>query len=142
MSYDITIVDKDGNPVHSKKPHGIKGGTYCPESTELWLNITFNYSKIFKRNEVFGENGILCLQGMSVKDAIPIVQKAWRSLKEDNEQCWKVKEDENGKIIFEGSIIPKPTSYWDATDGNAKIAIGNLGELLEMAPEEATIEIG
>ena len=141
MSYDIYILDKKGEPVRVAKPHGIGGGTYCPTSTELWLNITFNYSKIFKREEVFGEKGILCLQGLTVKEALPIVTKAWRALKEDENLIWEVKEKEDGTISFTWSIPPEVKSYWDATDGNAKIALGNLGELLEMAPEDATIDI-
>jgi hypothetical protein len=141
MSYDIYILDKKGEPVHVAKPHGIGGGTYCPTSTELWLNITFNYGKIFRREEVFGEKGILCLQGLTVKEALPIVTKAWRALKYDGGEEWTERHNENGTVTLIGTARPTPKSYWDATDGNAKNALGYLGELLEMAPEDATISI-
>ena len=141
MSYDVYILDKNGETIHVDEPHGISGGTYSPTSTELWLNITFNYGKIFRRKEVFGEKGILRLQGLTVKEALPIVTKAWRALKYDGGEEWSEHHNENGTVTLIGTARPTPKSYWDATDGNAKNALGDLGELMEMAPEDATISI-
>lgn len=119
MSYDVTIVDKSGESIYVDEPHGLFGGTYSPTSRELWLNITFNYGKIFSRKDVFGEGGIKNLIGMTVEEALPIVTKATSVLKEDYDE-----------------------DYWTPTEGNVKKALMNLISLMKLAPNDGIIEIG
>ena len=119
MSYDVTIVDKSGEAIYVDEPHGINGGTYSPTSRELWLNITFNYGKIFSREDVFGDGGIKNLIGMTVKDALPVVTNAVSVLKDDYDD-----------------------DYWAATEGNAKRSLMNLIKILNLAPADGIIAIG
>ena len=119
MSYDVTIVDKSGEAIYVDEPHGLIGGTYSPTSRELWVNITFNYAKIFNREDVFGEGGIKNLIGMSVEEALPIVTKAASVLKEDYAE-----------------------DYWTPTEGNVKKSLMNLISLMKLAPNDGIIEIG
>ena len=48
MSWDISLTDRvTGEVLHSDAPHMMRGGTFMlGGTTELWLNITYNYSKI------------------------------------------------------------------------------------------------
>ena len=72
MSHDIRIKRKDGTVVELKERHVITGGTYAlGGTTEAWLNITYNYWRIFHR--LFGEDGITTIYGMNVKDARTIL---------------------------------------------------------------------
>jgi hypothetical protein len=119
MSYSVTITDKEGNVLHSNNPHGIIGGTYCSDSTELYLNITFNYRKHFVRGDVFGSEGIKSLNGLTVEEARPLISKAIFALGND--------------------ISP---DYWEATEGNARLALLNLLGLTHLAPNDSIIKIG
>lgn len=119
MSYSVTITDKEGNVLHSNNPHGIEGGTYSSESTELYLNITFNYRKHFVRDDVFGSDGIKSLNGLTVEEARPLISKAIFALDND------ISSD-----------------YWEATEGNARLALLNLLGLTHLAPNDSIIKIG
>ena len=46
MSYDIRLVDPvTKEPLHTKVNHDMRGGMYdMGGTTELWLNITWNYA--------------------------------------------------------------------------------------------------
>ena len=118
MSYDVTIVDKNGEAIYVDEPHGIIGGTYSPTLRELWLNITFNYGKIFSRDDVFGEGGIKNLIGMTVEKALPIVTKAASVLKEDYDE-----------------------DYWTPTEGNVKKSLIDLLHLLHLAPLDGIVRV-
>lgn len=82
------------------------GGT-----TELWLNITYNYSKIYRRDSVFGKDGIEIIFGKTGLESIPLLEKAINALGDD---------------------VSK--NYWEATEGNAKRP---LVQLLTMGKNEA-----
>lgn len=112
MSYDIRMLDPvSKEQLHTETTHHMAGGTYpIGGTTELWLNITYNYSGIFKR--VLGENGIRSIYGMSGAESIPLLQKAISELNDD------VSED-----------------YWSATDGNAKRALCQLLAMAQMRPD-------
>lgn len=114
MSYDIALEDRvTGNILEVDTPHQIRGGTYCVGGTrELWLNITYNYSGIFCRKDVFGENGIRTIYGMTGAESIPVLQKAINALKND------VSDD-----------------YWEPTEGNAKQALYGLLAFAQMRPD-------
>lgn len=49
MSYDISLKDRvTGETLHTTEPHMMTGGTYAiGGTTEMWLNITYNYSHYY-----------------------------------------------------------------------------------------------
>ena len=112
MSYDIYLRDPiTKDVIMLDNNHQMKGGTYCLGGTaEAWLNITYNYYKIFY--EKLGEKGIRTIYGMSGVDSIPILQKAIDQLKDD------VDED-----------------YWKPTEGNVKRSLIQLLTLAKLRPD-------
>ena len=66
MSWDISLTDRvTGEVLHSDSPHMMRGGTFMlGGTTELWLNITYNYGKIYRRDSVFGKDGIGTIFGI------------------------------------------------------------------------------
>lgn len=115
MSYDIEIVDPVTEEVlHTpdESSHYIRGGTYAVNGTsEMWLNITYNYSNIISK-AFNNELGIKYLENKSASDAIPILTKAINSLGND------VDED-----------------YWKPTEGNVKRALHGLLALCKIRPD-------
>ena len=128
MSYDISLQDPvTRETIQLSEPHQMRGGTYqVGGSTELSLNITFNYGEIYRRvfgdenvelskfDKMFGggETGIRKIYGMTGGDSIPVIEKAIAMLGND------VDED-----------------YWKATEGNAKRALLQLVALAKMRPD-------
>lgn len=112
MSYDISLCDPVTKEVLLLEfPHQMRGGTYVMNGTnEAWLNITYNYGKIFRK--VMGEEGIRSIYGKSGAESIPILQSAIAQLGND------VSSD-----------------YWEATEGNAKKALCQLLALAQMRPD-------
>lgn len=114
MSYDISLCD----PVTKEvllldSPHQMRGGTYALSGTqEMWLNVTYNYSKFYYRDDVFGEKGIRTIYGMTGAESIPVLQKAIAALGND--------------------VDP---DYWKATEGNAKRPLCQLLALAQMRPD-------
>ena len=114
MSYDLTLRD----PVTKETltldtPHYMTGGTYAiGGTTELWLNITYNYGKIYSQPNLFGEEGIKSLMGLSGAESIPILEKAISELGDD--------------------VDP---NYWNATEGNAKKPLYQLLAMARMRPD-------
>lgn len=110
MSYDICLVDpvsKDTLTVES--PHQMTGGTYAVGgTTELWLNITYNYSKYYY--EVYPDEGIRTIYGKSGAESIPLL------------------ENMIDKISEKGTETD--SDYWKPTRGNA---IRPLYQLIAMA---------
>ena len=120
MSYDINLLDPISKEIiEINDAHFLRGGTYkMGGSKELTLNITYNYSEILHR-VIQPENtpseyktGIRSLYGMTALEAIPILEKAISSFKND------VDED-----------------YWKATEGNVKRALNNLLTMCKMRPD-------
>ena len=114
MSYDISLLDPvTRETIELKEPHFMQGGTYqLGGCTELWLNITFNYGNIYRRSDVFGENGIHILHGMTALESIPILESATAVLNND------VVDD-----------------YWQCTEGNAKRPLCQLLTMAKMRPD-------
>ena len=56
MSYDIALNDPvTGDIIELSEPHFMQGGTYAVGgTTEFWLNITYNYGKFYRQDNVFG----------------------------------------------------------------------------------------
>lgn len=114
MSYDCCLNDPvTGETLHTPTNfnHNIAGGTYALGGTsEMWLNVTFNYGSIFRK--VIPKEGILELDGKMAVDTIPILENAIEQLQDD--------------------IDP---DYWKATEGNAKKALYGLLALAKMRPD-------
>lgn len=111
MSYDIYLVDpKTKETIWFNEPCDVKGGTYVPGgTTEAWLNITYNYGKIYY--EIFGDKGIRAIYGKTGEESIPLLEQGIGKLQGDTDP-----------------------DYWKPTEGNAKAALLNLIKLAKMAP--------
>lgn len=114
MSWDISLVDRlTGETLCIDSPHFMGGGTRMVGGTrELWLNITYNYSKFYRREDVFGKEGIRSLYGKTGLGSISILEKAIAALGNDT-----------------------TNNYWDATEGNAKRALIQLLTMARMRPD-------
>ena len=120
MSYDIDLLDPiTKEVVEINDAHFLRGGTYkMGGSTELSLNVTYNYSKILhqvlqpKTTPSEFKSGIRSLYGMTALEATPILEVAISTLKDD------VDED-----------------YWKPTEGNTKRALNNLLTMCKMRPD-------
>lgn len=112
MSYGIYLTDPVTNePLETETNHFIRGGTYAiGGTTEMYLNITYNYATFYYT--VFGERGIRILYGKTGAETIPILKEAISKLKDD------VSDD-----------------YWEPTEGNAKQALFGLLALAQMRPD-------
>lgn len=114
MSWDIYLTDRvTGSVLRLDSPHMMRGGTYqVGGTTELWLNVTYNYSQIYRRDSVFGKDGIKTIFGKTGLESIPLLEKAINAL---------------GNDVTE--------NYWDATEGNAKRALVQLLTMAKMRPD-------
>lgn len=112
MSYDIQLNHPvTGKVLHLDTPHQMRGGTYAVGgTTELSLNVTYNYYQHFER--VLGNLGIRTIYGMTGAESIPLLTEAADKLKDD------VADD-----------------YWQPTEGNAKTALLQLIALAKMRPD-------
>ena len=119
MSYDIQLLDPITKEViEINDAHFLRGGTYqIGGSTELSLNITYNYSKFLHQviqpdsNPSEDKSGIRSLYGMTALEATPILEAAISNLKDDFDE-----------------------DYWKPTEGNTKRALNNLLTMCKMLP--------
>lgn len=111
MSYDIYLKDESGNPLAlpPECPQAI-GGTFAVGGRMAELNVTYNYSRVLYR--LFPDNGIRSLYGKTGKETISLLDKAISEL--GNDTC----ED-----------------YWQATEGNVKVALQGLLSMATHLPE-------
>ena len=120
MSYDIQLLDPITKEViEINDAHFLRGGTYqIGGSTELSLNITYNYSKFLHQviqpdsNPSEDKSGIRSLYGMTALEATPILEAAISNLKDDFDE-----------------------DYWKPTEGNTKRALNNLLTMCKMRPD-------
>lgn len=112
MSYDIRLCDPvTHEALQTDVPHGMRGGTYAMGgTTELWLNVTYNYGKHYYR--VLGEKGIRTIYGMTGAESIPVLEATAAKLSDE------VSDD-----------------YWEATEGNAKRPLLQLAAMARMRPD-------
>ena len=95
MSYDISLKDPvTGETLELASEHMVRGGTYAVGGTrELWLNITYNYGRWYRREKAFGKDGIRAIYGLTGAESIPVLQRAidaLTALEEDlPEEEWK-----------------------------------------------------
>ena len=110
MSYDIEFCDPvDGRVIELDTPHMMRGGTYViGGTTELYLNITFNYAPNYAKHDF----NVCDLNGKSAVDCIPTLERVISELGDD-----------------------VSSNYWDATDGNAKKALIHLLTMAKMRPD-------
>ena len=101
---------KRAGEVCENSPHLMAGGTYAlGGTTELWLNVTYNYGKHYR---CLGERGIREIYGKTGAESIPMLKVAALRLGND------VSDD-----------------YWEATEGNAKRALLQLLAMARMRPD-------
>lgn len=112
MSYDIDLCDPvSGEVLHLDHVHHMTGGTYAiGGTTELSLNVTYNYAKHFIR--VLGQKGIREIYGRTGAESIPVLKDAISSLADD------VDDD-----------------YWEPTEGNAKASLLKLLAMAQLRPD-------
>lgn len=111
MSYNIELIDPVTKvPVEFDEPHHMRGGTYAMGRTiRARLNVTYNYSAIFRR--VLGDEGIRTIYGKSGAESIQLLEGAAAQLGDD----------------VDGN-------YWEATEGNAKHVLATLAAMAKMRP--------
>lgn len=119
MSWYFDLCDPVTKKVlETEEKHMIHGGTYCVGgTTEMTLNVTFNYSDII--NEKMKELGIgdkhgyaYYLNGKTGAETIEPLKKTIASLKDDADE-----------------------DYWKATEGNAKRALCGLLAFAQLRPD-------
>jgi len=115
MSYDISLCDPvTHETIEVDDMHFVAGGTRSIGGTkELWLNITYNYGKHFRRDDVLGGKGIRSIYGKTGAESIPMLEKAISALGDDVDD----------------------SDYWNATEGNAKRALYGLLTFAKMRPD-------
>ena len=124
MSYDISLKDPvTCETLELASEHMVGGGTYAVGGTrELWLNITYNYGRWYRREEAFGKEGIRTIYGLTGAESIPVLQRAIDALTalEEDLPAEELKELEDQGV----------TGYWLPTRENA---IRPLHQLLAFA---------
>ncbi|WP_322152952.1 hypothetical protein [Paratractidigestivibacter sp.] len=112
MGYDIRLCDPvTRETLQTDAPHDMRGGTYAlGGTTELWLNVTYNYGKHYYR--VFGDEGIRTICGMTGAESIPVLEAAAAKLSDE------VSDD-----------------YWEPTEGNAKRPLLQLAAMARIRPD-------
>lgn len=115
MSYDISLCDPvTHETLESDSAHFIAGGTRAiGGTTELWLNVTYNYGHFYYRPEVFGEGGIRSIYCKTGAESNPMLENAISALGDDVDD----------------------SDYWHATEGNAKRALYGLLAFARMRPD-------
>lgn len=129
MSYDITLCDPvTKDPLHMETPHMMTGGTYAVGgTTEMWLNITWNYSQWYYKEYAFGENGIRSIYGMTGAESIPVLKKAIEGLSKANEDLTEAE--------IQDYIAHEVTGYWIPTRKNAIKPLYQLLAMAQMRPD-------
>lgn len=129
MSYDVLLKENNGDTVHFDKKHFMVGGTYAIGGTnEAWLNITYNYSRWYKKDDVFpGASGIRTLDGMNAKDSIPLLHQAIQTLEATDED---LTEEEIRDYRISGA-----DGYWMPTRENAIEALKQLLTMANIRPD-------
>lgn len=77
MSYDISLCDPvKHETLKADSTHFIAGGTRAICGTkELWLNVTWNYGKFYRRDDVLGSKGIRSIYGKTGAESIPMLER-------------------------------------------------------------------
>lgn len=118
MSYDCELINPKTKKIEILpfKASFINGNMAVGGSYKAEQNVTYNYSKIFRK--VLPPTGIRTLDGMTANESINVLNKAISSL--------------NNNISDD---------YWEATEGNAKLALIQLMEMALLVPKDSVWEI-
>lgn len=129
MSYDITLCDPATmEPLLTDSPHMMRGGTYAiGGTTEMWLNITWNYGRWYREWYAFGENGIRAIYGMTGAESIPVLKKAIDGLQAAKEELTQEE--------IQDFIDHEVTGYWIPTKSNAIKPLYQLLAMAQMRPD-------
>lgn len=134
MSYDIQLVDPvTKTTLQLDVPHHLRGGIYAMNgTTEMWLNITYNYSRWYYKEGVFpdrgeGLTGIRSLYGLTGAESMPVLQTAIAVLSAMNED---LTDEERKECISHGA-----SGYWLPTRENAIRPLYQLLALAHMRPD-------
>ena len=130
MSYDIRLKEPvTDKQVYFDEPHQMIGGTYAIGGTnEARLNVTYNYGRWYRRDDVFGkEEGINIFDGMMAADSIPILEKAIQSLQNTKDEL----SEEEIKSLEEEGV----DGYWMPTKENAMKPLYQLLAMAKMRPD-------
>lgn len=129
MSYDICLNEPvTGGTIELEFTHQMSGGTRAIGGTEeAWLNVTYNYSRWYYREDVFPPvngklKGIRTIYGLSGAESIPVLERAITGLSSCTDEL-----SENERRDLESK---KVKGYWLPTRENA---IKPLYQLLAMA---------
>lgn len=116
MSYDITIVDPDGEVREFNSPRFIPGGTYTVPGTRFAeVNVTYNYHPFFAG---MWEGGIRSFHGMPAHQAAQFMEEA-----------------------IETFGTEQDSDYWAATPGNAGAAIQTIVDVIRSCPQDSFVMV-
>ena len=164
MSFDISLCDPvTMEAIEINEPHFIRGGTYAiGGSTELWLNITYNYSHYYSEAH---EGGIRSIYGKTGLETINIFADMIASIEskyKDIHGKWIVSKrtrniffDKDGTTIDSAQALilalrgeevsseseeyfiseGDTTDYWEATAANAIRPLYQLMTFAKMRPD-------
>lgn len=129
MSYDIYLKDPVTKEViEFDEKHEMKGGMYAIGGTkEAWLNITYNYSKWYYKEDVFGKKGIRTIYGMSGAESIPVIKKAIKGLESSKEDL----SNEEKQAYIENNV----SGYWLPVKENTIKPLYQLLAMAQMRPD-------
>jgi hypothetical protein len=110
MSYDLQLVERDGEPA-TLSENAPEGGTYVMGGTrQACFNITYNYAPHFYR--VLGERGIRTIYGMTGRDSVAVLAAGIAQLGGDED-----------------------ADYWKPTEGNARRALAHCMRMALDCPD-------
>ena len=116
MSFDIAIVDPNGEVREFESPRFIPGGNYVfPGTRFAEVNITYNYSPFYAD---IWEDGIRSFDGMPAQEAAEAMEQAI--------DVFGTNQDEN---------------YWAATPGNAGAAIQTVVDVIRNCPADSFMSV-
>ena len=134
MSYDISLCDPVTHEVlETEHPHQITGGTFALDgTTEMWLNVTWNYADWYYRPGVFARTkksskGIRTIYGMTGAESIPVLKKAVKKLES---MTVDISDEERRECEEQGA-----TGYWMPTRENAIRPLYQLLAFAQMRPD-------
>ena len=149
MSYDIRLVDPvTKEPLHTKVNHDLRGGMYAMGgTTELWLNITWNYAHYyyeatdgdprFAHDEISAyyadgttgpvktEYGIRGIYGKTGAESIPMLEDMINKIEstyKDESGEWKTARRKRHVVYDENGYRTKMDVY-EAVSGNIKYTV-------------------
>lgn len=135
MSYDIELCDPVSHETQLlDTPHQMAGGMYALGGTqEMWLNVTYNYSRWYYKPGVFSETredskGIRAIYGLTGAESIPVLRNAIAAL----ESMLGEYVDDGDREACEKQGV---TGYWLPTRQNAIRPLYQLLALAQMRPD-------